>query len=200
MLAPSSPPCLARLNISASGRECTGLTHVAVKSEADCAAACCARGSSSCTVYQWCPKGVECDGATSGDENDQCWIGKVESCDSGSRKGWVGFASSAVPPAQKLTVSDVRITHNYFSRNAKVTQATRALTQEKATQWRFDFCDILLYPVIAVAKIHVSAASGFPRAVARPTQNCSLLVETDMPVTGTITAEVDSSQSSGTFF
>jgi hypothetical protein len=60
----------------------------------------------------------------------------------------------------------------------------------------FDFCAQLLFPQIAYAKVHVTAASGFPTAVARPAQNCTLLVETSVAVTGTITVEVDSSQPS----
>lgn len=28
--------------------------------------------------------------------------------------------------------------------------------------WQFDFCDTLLFPTIAVTKVHVSAESGFP--------------------------------------
>jgi len=44
-----------------------------------------------------------------------------------------------------------------------------------------------------VTKVHVSAAEGFPLAVARPTNNCTVMVETSTKVTGTITVEVDSS-------
>ena len=41
--------------------------------------------------------------------------------------------------------------------------------------------------------------SGFPQAVARPTTNCTVTVETSEPVTGTITVEVDSSAPSLSF-
>ena len=63
----------------------------------------------------------------------------------------------------------------------------------------FDFCDVLIFPTIAFAKVHVSAESGFPTAIARPSQNCTLVVETSVPVTGTITVEVDSSEPSSRF-
>ena len=57
----------------------------------------------------------------------------------------------------------------------------------------------LIFPKIAIARVHVSAATGFPTAVARPTPNCSLVVETETPVTGTITVDVDSSTPSTSF-
>ena len=66
-------------------------------------------------------------------------------------------------------------------------------------RWLFDFCAVLVFPQIAIAKVHVSAAKGFPVAVARPTQNCTLLVETQTAVTGTITVDVDSSEPSERF-
>lgn len=72
-------------------------------------------------------------------------------------------------------------------------------TQSAATVWHFDFCDVLVFPVIAFAKVHVSAAVGFPTAVARPTDNCTLVVETQTAMTGTITVEVDSSTPSNSF-
>jgi hypothetical protein len=59
--------------------------------------------------------------------------------------------------------------------------------------WTFDFCNVLVYPLIAYTKVHVTADAGFPLAVARPTVNCTVVVETSTPVTGMITVEVDSS-------
>ena len=57
----------------------------------------------------------------------------------------------------------------------------------------------LIFPTIAIARVHVSAETGFPTAVARPTKDCKLLVETHIPVTGTITVDVDSSTPSPDF-
>ena len=63
--------------------------------------------------------------------------------------------------------------------------------------------DAVLIPTVLIVifhlQVHIMAASGFPTAVARPTQNCTLLVETSMPVTGTLTVEVDSSEPSNDF-
>ena len=96
-------------------------------------------------------------------------------------------------------MTGVRITDNYFSNTAKASRATKSLSQTAATRWRFNFCDVLIFPTVAVAKVHVAATEGFPVAVARPTQNCTLLVETSVPVTGTITVEADSSTPSNEF-
>ena len=45
-----------------------------------------------CTVYQFCGAGGDCDGATG--NRSQCWTGQFSGCDSGTRKGWVGTATS----------------------------------------------------------------------------------------------------------
>ena len=52
------------MNVSSGGMTCTGLhkpTH-GQQSLAACAEACCA--DDQCTVYQFCPAGGKCDGAT----------------------------------------------------------------------------------------------------------------------------------------
>jgi hypothetical protein len=101
-------------------------------------------------------------------------------------------------PAGPVTVEGVRIAHNLMGK-AKGTQATMALTQTAATTWAFDFCDRLVFPQIAIVRVHVVAATGFPRAVARPPSGCKVVVETDTAVTGTITVDVDSSMPSSKF-
>lgn len=186
--------CTVSLNVSAAGLNCQGLAQATATSLAGCAAACCA--DNSCTVYQWCPAGADCEGETPGDHGGECWIGQYAGC-SGARKGWQGMGRGAGPrPAGPVKVSGVRIARNSFQHAARTTQATKSLNQVNATAWLFDFCDVLLFPQIAFAKVHVMAASGFPTAIARPSANCTLLVETSMPVTGTITVEVDSSEPS----
>ena len=71
--------------------------------------------------------------------------------------------------------------------------------QSNATKWEFDFCDTLLFPQIAVVRVSVVAEQGFPRAVARPPTGCALTVETDIPVSGTVTVDVDSSEPVSSF-
>ena len=102
-------------------------------------------------------------------------------------------------PAAPLSIEGVRIAHNSMTRNGVGTQATLSLHKALATRWEFDFCELLVFAQIAVVKVHVTALSGFPTAVARPATGCRVLVETSEPVTGTITVDVDSSQPSPNF-
>ena len=116
------------------------------------------------------------------------------------RKGWVGAGSGSGPaPAGVAKLQGVRIAHNSNSGVAQSTQATLSLTQSNSTKWDFNFCDQLVFPQIAVVRVHVVAASGFPTAIARPPNGCELAVETNVPVTGTITVDVDSSESAASF-
>lgn len=113
--------------------------------------------------------------------------------------GHPGVAPAPAPPppppepSGPLTIEGVRIAHNSMTRAGVGTQATLCLTQTQASTWSFDFCPLLVFPQIAFTKVHVSAKAGFPLAVARPSKNCTVVVETSTPVTGTITVEVDSS-------
>ncbi len=59
--------------------------------------------------------------------------------------------------------------------------------------------DELVFPAIAIVRVHVSAASGFPNAVARPSVGCTVTVQTEQPMTGSITVDVDSSEPSPKF-
>ena len=187
--------CPARhLNVSAADRECQGLGQVEAKSLDACAAVCCA--DQSCSVYQWCGKGGKCDGATGTDA--QCWVGSVAGCTSGTRKGWEGMSAPPSPPSP-AKVSGVRIAHNSMQGGSVGTQATLSLTQSDATSWAFDFCKKLVFPQIATVRVHVVAASGFPRAVARPPDGCKVTVETSEAMSGTITVDVDSSEPSDEF-
>lgn len=180
-------------NISANTKACQGLSHSRAGSTSldHCESVCC--NDPDCSVYQWCGPGGGCEGA-SGTEA-QCWIGKLSDCDHGTRRGWTGKGDPNTPNTAKVT--GVRIVHN--AKGGKGTQATLSLTQKAATKWEFDFCDLLIFPVIAIARVHVVAAEGFPTAVSRPTTNCKLLVETQTAVTGTITVDVDSSTPSSSF-
>lgn len=190
--------CTSLFNASTAGLDCQGMENAAhATSLQTCAAACCASGS--CSAYQWCAAGADCDGMTPGMPGGQCWLGSFAEC-SGTRKGWEGKGTPGPVPPGPVTVTGVRVAHNAFSHSAVTTQATKTLTQTAATAWLFDFCDVLLFPQIATAKVHVSAASGFPVAVARPTTNCTLLVETSEAVTGTVTVEVDSSEPNPDFY
>jgi hypothetical protein len=189
----NSRDCSTEFNISAANEECEGLSRSVAgsKSLVACASECCS--DSSCSVYQFCPAGLNCEGATGNDA--QCWLGKYTDCDSGTRKGWQGMASSK----QGIKVNGVRIAHNSFSKGGVGTQATKAITQSNASVWEFDFCDQLVFPTIATVRVDVITASGFPRAIARPPQGCKMTVETDTAMTGTIIVEVDSSSPTSSF-
>ena len=190
-----SDNCPARLNVSVADRECQGLGLVGGATTLDeCKAACC--GDDRCTVYQFCGAGGACEGATGTDA--QCWAGDIDGCTSETRKGWVGMGGAAAP-SPPVTIEGVRIEHNSMEGQALGTRATLSLTQSAATSWHFDFCKQLVFPSIAVVRVHVVAASGFPAAVARPPDGCRVTVETDAPVTGTVTVDVDSSAPSAEF-
>ena len=170
--------------------------QVAATSLEGCAAACCA--AHSCTVYQWCADGAKCDGATG--TGSQCWTGQESGCDGANRQGWQGMGRGGIGPRPSgpVSVQGVRIAHNSMG-HGRGTQATATLTQTAATSWAFDFCEQLVFPQIAIVRVHVVAASGFPRAVARPPAGCKVMVETSEPVTGTVTVDVDSSEPSAQF-
>lgn len=101
--------------------------------------------------------------------------------------------------AAAIVVTGTRIEGNSFTGRGAATRASLTLTQTAATQWKFDFCSLLVFPTIDRVNVFVSAASGFPVAIARPPINCTVLVETSEPVTGSVTAVVDSSKLSTDF-
>eukprot|EP01063_Lacrimia_lanifica_P041119 TRINITY_DN94_c0_g2_i1.p1 TRINITY_DN94_c0_g2~~TRINITY_DN94_c0_g2_i1.p1 ORF type:complete len:512 (+),score=199.57 TRINITY_DN94_c0_g2_i1:50-1537(+) len=100
------------------------------------------------------------------------------------------------PEKDTLTVTGTRVSANSMTEGVVGTRATLKLAQTAATQWDFDFCSKLLFPQIASVEVSVVAASGVPKAVARPPVGCKVSVVTDAPVTGTITVKVDSSDAS----
>ena len=196
--AAAAQDCPQRLNVSINDVGCIGLQRSSGgdSSSHACEAACCA--DTSCSAWQWCKDDASCDGATAGD-GAQCWTGVGADCvGNGARKGWVGQSGGGINPGP-VSVTGVRIADNVFTQGPVGTRATLSLTQSKATSWSFDFCDQLLFPTIALARVDVVAESGFPVAVARPTTDCKLTVETSEPVTGTVTVEVDSSAPSPSF-
>merc|ERR1712066_490071 len=102
-----------------------------------------------------------------------------------STDGWTGGAKAV----KKLpTVVDSRFTDNS---KALTSRASQTLSQTSATAWRFDFCHQLVVPRIASARVNLQVQEGFPRHAVRPTENCTLLVETDVPVSGIMTVDVD---------
>jgi hypothetical protein len=107
--------------------------------------------------------------------------------------------SAPVNNQTAVTVSGVSIESNSFSRDGAGTRATLTATATGQTQFFFDFCPLLVFPTIATVDVSVVAASGFPRAVARPPQGCNVTVETDGGVTGFVTVTVDSSTPSPNF-
>ena len=107
--------------------------------------------------------------------------------------------STPITAGATVTVLGALIAGNAFTGGGVGTRAALTLSQSATTSWSFDFCDRLVFPVIARVAVSVVAASGFPHAVARPPVGCTVLVETDAPVTGNITVEVDSSAISADF-
>jgi hypothetical protein len=202
--------CTARLNVSAANRDCQGLDHISGKETEDaCAAECCA--DINCSVYQFCAPGGKCDGVKPSVTSAQCFTGSVDGCTSATRKGWIGMSDGGAGPGPgpappgptpapgALDIEGVIIAHNGFSKVVASTQITRSLTQQNATKWNFDFCAELIFPVIAIVRVHVVADEGFPKAIARTPVGCKVTVETDVPVTGTVTLDVDSSKPSTRF-
>ena len=99
----------------------------------------------------------------------------------------------------QLAGTDVIIENNQFSSPGRASRATLTVSHPTTatSTWEFDFCDRLVFPNITnVLSLVTAANAGFPVAVARPPQGCTLTVETSEPMTGSITAKVDSSHSS----
>ena len=105
-----------------------------------------------------------------------------------------GNVYSTNTSAGPVSITGTSIMMNSFTGGAGGSRASMALTQTAATTWPFDFCKRLIFPSISrVVSITVNAASGFPVAVARAPVGCTVLVETSVAVTGTVSVEVDSS-------
>lgn len=190
--------------VNVSGVQCHGLTHAghaaAQASAAACEAFCC--GVPTCAVWQW-------DTLGGGGSAAGCWTGVPDgpcgTADPGT--AWVGGARAHPPAPAPLAIAGALIAGNYFrgGGGGRGTRATQALTQHGATRWAFDFCDALVFGQIAIVRsVTVQAATGggnggFPQAVARPAVNCTVVIETSEPVTGTVVVEVDSSLPSTSF-
>lgn len=96
-------------------------------------------------------------------------------------------------PGKVPTVRGCHVDSNSFGGSPKSSRAAKTLSLTEATQWHFDFCDDLIFPVIASVQVSLQVSSGFPQYAIRPAQNCTVLVETASPVTGSMTLNVDSS-------
>jgi len=74
----------------------------------------------------------------------------------------------------------------------KLTRARRSLHLNAATKWVFDFSDMLLLPLIEEVSysITLDAGSSFARHAAREPSGTTVMVETDVPVSGTVVVEV----------
>ena len=153
--------CTAEFNVSSASLDCTGLKKSAEGSASleACAAACCK--DASCSVYQFCPEGGNCDGVTGTDA--QCWTGPSKDC-SGTRKGWQGMGSglTPAPTSSYANLNGVLIEHNSFSKQGVGSRATQAMNQTNASVWTFDFCDSLVFKQIALVRAHVIAGTFVP--------------------------------------
>ena len=79
------------------------------------------------------------------------------------------------------------------------TAVTRKLRLENATEWRFDFTDVLLFPHLPITTVQYSItieSEGFARHAARPAEGMVVRVVTDEPVTATVTIHVDQAEHS----
>jgi len=93
-------------------------------------------------------------------------------------------------------ISDTVINNNMMNPNTMVirsTQATARLTLTQATKWTFDFTKRLLFPDIKSVQYSIELDSGFARHASRPPKGRVVVVETDTPVSGTVTVTVDQS-------
>ena len=94
-----------------------------------------------------------------------------------------------------VSVKGTRIDSNSYTGDGRGTRVAAVLSQTNSATWQFDFCDRLVFPTIShVRSITVQAEpNAFPVATARAAVGCTLLVETSVAFTGTVTVEVDSS-------
>ncbi len=100
--------------------------------------------------------------------------------------------------AAPIAVSGVRIDTNSFKGNGAGSRATLTQACSGGTRFTFDFCALLVFPVIDhVAALTVAAEAGFPAAVARAPMGCTLVVETSEALTGNLTVTVDASAGAG---
>ena len=105
-----------------SGLEVAGLSLVPSATSADaCLASCCAVAAPQCSVWQWCPGGLECGAAAS------CWIGALGGATT-PRAGWVSFAT----PSTCRDPHVVRPTSYYIS----PTGSDSAAGTSPAAAWR----------------------------------------------------------------
>lgn len=194
----SSAPCGPQFNVSTNDKDCEHMTaakSAGTASEAACEAACCA--SVGCTAFQWCAD-HSCDGSGPG-MGAQCYIGKSSNCGTGTRKGWQGKAVGGAPgpspgptPSSGTKITGTRIEHNAGQPRGSTATVVYKLKNESSHM--FDFCDQLVFPTIATARVFLTAeGTGFPQYQARPPLGCAINVDFSEPVTGTITVEVDSS-------
>ncbi|CEM01753.1 unnamed protein product [Vitrella brassicaformis CCMP3155] len=82
------------------------------------------------------------------------------------------------------------------SAKLKTTRAVRQLHKENATEWLFDFSDVLVSPSIArvMYSMEIEGDGVFVRHASRPADGNRVRVETDVAVTATVIMEVDQSE------
>jgi len=177
-----------------SGVQCDGLTKAerpeADESEEACRQYCCdLQAEGACSMWQWCdPKNKDC-GCRVDANAQEVSCGKVK-----TGGPWTGGALD--PPPQPLTgVTDVLIEGNFFDGHPVASRASQALSSEAPiTSWKFNFCSQLVFQQITLVRsITVTSTVSGVSAQARPTEDCSLEVVTNIPTSGTLFVEVDSS-------
>ena len=92
-----------------------------------------------------------------------------------------------------VSVTGTLIASNSFSGPGVGTRVTQSQVVTNTTSTTFNFCPSLIFPTVARVEVSVVATEGFPVAVARPPNGCTVVIETSTPVTGTVSATADSS-------
>jgi hypothetical protein len=99
--------------------------------------------------------------------------------------------------AKFTDVNDTVIKDNMMNPQTMVvksTQASAKLRLVQATKWEFDFSERLLFPQIQSVKYSFEIEGNtFAMHASRPPVGKTVTVETNIPVTGTVTIEVDQS-------
>jgi len=100
--------------------------------------------------------------------------------------------------AKFSSIYDTVINNNMIypmSLSTRSTQAMARLNLTQATKWTFDFSNRLLFSDIQSVQYSFEVEGGtFARHVSRPPVGRTVVVETDVPVSGTVTVVVDQSK------
>lgn len=110
------------------------------------------------------------------------------------------YVNNTLPGAPSPILQQSLIDHNVAAATAnnRRTRATLTLTQSNpTTTWALDFSPLLALgtdvPITAILHSFQLSGGQFVRSAVRSTTNQTVVVETDVPVAGTLTVQVDTS-------